>query len=31
MKNIMKNEKSTNTKKYLSFEVRKMIEKMIKE
>ncbi len=31
MKNIMNNEKSTNTKKYLSFEERIMIEKMLKD
>ena len=31
MKNIMNNEKSSNTKKYLSFEERKMIEKMYNE
>ena len=31
MKNIMNNEKSSNTKKYLSFEERRMIEKMMKE
>ena len=31
MENIINNEKSSNTKKYLNFEERKMIEKMIKE
>ena len=31
MKNIINNEKSSNRKKYLNFEERKMIEKMIKE
>jgi hypothetical protein len=31
MKNIMNNEKTSNRKKYLNFEDRKLIEKMIKE
>jgi hypothetical protein len=31
MQNIINNEKSSNTKKYLSFEERRMIEKMMKE
>jgi len=31
MRNIINNEKSSNTKEYLNFEERKMIEKMKKE
>jgi hypothetical protein len=31
MKNIIEKEKSSNIKKYLNYEERKMIEKMIKE